>query len=422
MAQGSGKKPAPKNSSASSALTNDLTNLMDLEAPPPPVLAPGDTPLETVMPKIETIDEFSTLGELGMMDHPEVIEPLATTATEHNEPVPSITANSTVNFTVVSTVESLVPEAIETAVAETVAIDSNAFSLSPDATTAVTNEPTLAFDQNVEESFTPTITQNVDPAADLLTQLTVEATSEAMPESALEPIATENFDKLRNYSESLLNQTDPKNLQHPFHFYAEGKFTFFERDKLLRFITENPIGISSSELDLQLSAGRVFFSRISEYAGIRLIQELRDSRLSFRLVPSDREKDDLRSDTPAIRIQEAPEGKKSKTVETQIPVIHGATAQRAQYEEFDSVQMIQFLKAEMIEVEKSELLQEVVDRMTEAIKQKARLKYAAAISQPEVTLTPLRLPSHYQVQVRAMLLKLKDSTPTQPNLVPRIHS
>jgi hypothetical protein len=416
MAQGSGKKPAPKNSSVPSkanpaapakpvsaaAHTTDLTNLMDLEAPPPPALAPGDTPLETIMPKIETIDEFSTLGELGMMDHPEVIEP-----------APSMS------------VESLAPEAIPTTAAETIAIDSNSFSLTPDtagATVAVTEEPTLAFDQPVEESFTPTFTPNSEPASDLIVDVPSDAMLDQAPEPVREPIATENFDKLRNYSESLLNQTDPKNLQHPFHFYAEGKFTFFERDKLLRFITENPIGLSSSELDLQISAGRVFFSRISEYAGIRLIQELRDSRLSFRLIPSDRERDDLRSDTPAIRIQEAPEGKKSKTVETQIPVVHGATAHRAQYEEFDSVQMTQFLKAEMIEVEKSELLQEVVDRMTEAIKQKARLKHAAAISQPEVTLTPLRLPSHYQVQVKAMLLKLKDSTPPQPNLVPRIHT
>src|SRR5262249_37607678 len=96
------------------------------------------------------------------------------------------------------------------------------------------------------------------------------------------------LDDLRQYSQSIQGTSQLVQVLVPYHLYLTGTFGPFERDKLLLFITENEIGLSSQDLDLQIRSGKVFFPRISEFAGIKLIQELRDSGLQFRFVASER--------------------------------------------------------------------------------------------------------------------------------------
>jgi len=223
---------------------------------------------------------------------------------------------------------------------------------------------------------------------------------------AAEPI-NNPLEEIRQYSENTREPLHDLSIAYPFHLRIQGRFGPFERDKLLLFVTENPIGLSSNDLDLQLQAGKVFFPRISEYAGVRLIQELRDSGLQFSFKPADRDDDEAVETAPAQEFHFEMSDASTPPAVT-IPVLDPASPALSQYIEIDSIQTHQFIKAEMIEVEKSDLFQEVLERMTEALKQKARLKGGSALTRFRQTITPLRLPSQYQISLSASVLRIKD--------------
>jgi hypothetical protein len=212
------------------------------------------------------------------------------------------------------------------------------------------------------------------------------------------------LDDLRQYSHSVQGSSQHVQVFVPYHLYLNGTFGPYERDKLLLFITENDIGLSSQDLDLQIRAGRVFFPRISEFAGVKLIQELRDSGLHFRFTPSERDQDEVVQQTPGVEFNFRPEPADAKPL-MPVPVVPEGSKNLADYIEIDSLTLNQYLKAEVVEAERSDLFQEVVDRMLESLKQKARIKGGNALGGYSQTITPLRLPSQYQVTVQATVLK-----------------
>jgi hypothetical protein len=257
--------------------------------------------------------------------------------------------------------------------------------------------------EDIQEFATLDSLGQVDP--DLLELPPEESTFEAEPISA-GPTPTEPdpaLTEIKAYAERSLETMLISDVKVPFHLLMSGAFDPFARDKLLLFITENQIGLSSSELDRQISAGRVLFPRISEFAGIKLIQELRDSGLSFQLKLSSRDEDEILPQSPGVRIEYDANNILSNPAP--LPVVPVEAIQPEVWEVFDTIQVIQFLKAEMVEVEHSELFQELLERMTLSLKHKAKIKGAAAVSSLKHTLNPLRLPSHYQVELSASLLK-----------------
>ncbi len=227
----------------------------------------------------------------------------------------------------------------------------------------------------------------------------------AFGETATSVMATSVMDGLKEYSEQSQTLAAPTTISVPFHLHISGNFGPFERDKLLLFITENPLGIASADLHLQIQAGRVLFPRISEFAAIKLIQDLRDSGLQFQLKPSQRDDDEPARHAEVQSFHFKVES--SKTFSDLPPILPASAQVTADYEVIDTVQYSQFLKSEIIEAEKSELFQEVLERMTTALKQKAKNRGAHAISQFSHRLVSLRLPSQYQVEISAVLLRKK---------------
>ncbi len=213
------------------------------------------------------------------------------------------------------------------------------------------------------------------------------------------------LDQIRDYGEAAKEAPFDPGIRNPFDFRASGDFDAYARDKLLLFITENPIGLSSDELDLQIRAGRVFFPRISEFSGIKLIQELRDSGLSFSLKPS-RNEDQASPPEQDLRFHHDSSAPAPAT--TDLPVLSPGLYDPAEYLVLDSIRIVQYLRAEILELEKSELLQDLLDRMTEGLKRRALRKGANALTSLEHQITPLRLPSQYQIEISASLLKRRD--------------
>jgi len=234
----------------------------------------------------------------------------------------------------------------------------------------------------------------VEPAIDT----PPEARVEFMPAPELEPL-----DSIKDYSERAQEASVRVYEKVPFHLNMNGDFDPYARDKLLMFIDENPIGLNSSELDRQIAAGRVLFPRISEFAGIKLIQDLRDSGLTFKLSPSPRDDDELLPPPRNLRVEYDARNVKAKI--EPLPILSEKDAQLKSWKAFDSISLVQFLRAEIVEVERSSLYQELMDRMLLSLKRKAHVKGAHAIGSLQHELKPLRLPSEYEVSLTATLYK-----------------
>lgn len=266
----------------------------------------------------------------------------------------------------------------------------------------VTNHDVTGHEPAKTEQIEPEIISTSEPLQEFEPAPGFEVSDEAPSEISLEPTSLA-LEPIREYAETAKSLPEEIEVQFPFHFYATGTFTFFERDKLLRFITENPIGITSAELDLQIDSGKVFLPRISEFAGIKLIQELRDSPLEFRLAPVESDSLDVK-ESPQNEHWVETDPHSSQSTPLVVSIIDAHHPDHLLFQALDTIQVSQYLKAEMVEVEQSEIFQEMVDRLIESLKAKAARKGAEAISKPVVQLQSLRLPSQYQVQVSASVL------------------
>ena len=353
----------------------DLTGIMDLPQadPVPQEGASGDSnPFEVnELKPIEQIDDFASLDQIGMMDHPTppeeapeeiAAEAPAQTLEELSEPTPETTPES---------------------------------------------DPFQSFDSIQTPALTPEDPPILEEAPPLPPP-TLDFTSDPEPEP--EPIRTEparveapTLDQLKTYSESKKETPFEPGLREEFHLLITGEVDPYARDKLLLFLTENSIGITSSELDFQIKSKRVLLPRIGEFSGVKLIQDLRDSGLSFVLKKSDAESelppaDDGRSIAFHYHSKAAPES-------IEVPILPPGELQSGAYRVLDSIRMVQYLQAEILEIERSELFQELLDRMTEALRARAKIKGANALTHLSHRITPLRLPSQYQIELTASLLK-----------------
>jgi hypothetical protein len=332
--------------------------------------------------KIEKIDSFESLDQLGPLDHP----------------VETHTASPEDDFPVSLPSEGEISE-----------------SFSQDENKASASEAVFSSDEPIaEEDDFASLTSDAKAAAHDADPFAPDFGLSHSTSSVSEPDTTDSekmLDGLRHYSEkaqenALREKAVAREAEifHPFHLHIQGNFDVYAQDKLMLFITEHQIGISSSDLSLQIKSSRVLFPRISEYAGIKLIQLLRDSGLTFSLKESEQYTEVANDE--GIQYHYSGEGRRKTDVEAlDLPILSGHPTALALYQEIDSVRADQFVKAEMIEFEKSEILQNVIERMTEALKKKAALKGAHALGKLKQTITPLRLPSQYQISLEASVLK-----------------
>ena len=339
----------------------DLTGILELPQIDPVgddgAAVPVDPFAVNELQPIETIDTFESIDQIGMMDH---------------EPAP----------------EESTPE-------EPAPFEPSEFA-----------ESAPGMDVGPADLPDPFATEATVPAPAPPMDFLEEFPSAPAPDSEPlhQPDALPSLDPIRSYAEKVKEAPFTPGTRFPHHLLISGDFDLFARDKLLLFITENDVGITSSELDFQVNAGRVLFSRISEFSGIKLIQDMRDSGLEFLLKPSPKDPDEVMPESPSTRFHF--DGARTENpVEGKIPVLPAVAAKEAGYVVYDSIRMVQYLRAEMLEVEKSDLFQELIERMTEALKRRARLKGAEALGSLEHKITPLRLPSQYEVELSASLLK-----------------
>ncbi len=337
----------------------DLTGIFDLpslDSSDPASNVPEDPFAVNVMAPVEQIDTFESIDQIGMIDHPA-----------------EVPADPAIEASVELPVES-----------------------TEETPSAPPVEP-FAFQNDFAP--TPSETQEITSLDPFMQPPTSENT-----EVEIAPIPNSSLEEIKNYSEKTRAVPFEAGARVPFTLLINGIFDPYSRDKLLLFITENPIGLNSADLDLQINGNRVLLPRISEFAGIKLIQDLRDTGLRFKLLPSDQDDDEASPPVKTSTFQFSSQNQPSQKGD-EIPVLPETSVNSSHWKVIDSIEMVQYLRADLLEVEKSELYQNLIDRMIEAMKRKARIKGADAITSLTRELKPLRLPSQYQVELRATLIK-----------------
>jgi hypothetical protein len=393
----------------------DLTGILDLqrlqaEDPSAVVENTEQDPFAlNELQAIEQVDDFASIDQIGMMDHPTeepTTEPTADLIDGDNfNPSESITNDSALSEPASVTDDPF-------AVSE-VANQDDPFAVSTDFNTPMETAPDLDSNpESIPESSAAPIAFDA-PSFSIQSHTTDSSDSDLSTAEPFQPIApppavpSPSLDQVKRYSEKTSGITGSHSkIFYPFHLRIHGHCGPYERDKLFLFLSENPIGLSTSELDLQIQAGKIFFPRISEFSAVKLIQELRDSGLSFQLNPSDQDEAVVTREAPRTFHYQNPSFAESGSPDQEIPILNENSKPDAPYQELEEVSVTQFVRTDLIEVENSAIIQEVIERMTEALKQKARIKGGNALMYLKREITPLRLPSQYQISLKANVIRL----------------
>lgn len=213
-----------------------------------------------------------------------------------------------------------------------------------------------------------------------------------------------------------------------FSLMIEGHLKPEEREKLLDVLSRENVGVREVDLEPQFESGRVLIPRISEYAGILLVQALRNTRARMKLGPSDRifaihDDSQETADTgtrpistqqalaqaQALSIVSTPGGGRNPShpaeaiAVTTAPTIPNIPLPVV----IDTLTASATLMGRTVEVEDSREYQEIVDNLQKELKFKAYRKGAEAIVGFKVQLTPLHVPTHYRLLVSGVAIRAK---------------
>jgi hypothetical protein len=387
----------------------DLTGILDLqrlqaEDPSAVVENTEQDPFAlNELQAIEQVDEFASIDQIGMMDHPAEESP-SVEASIDPFMAPAVDATMTPDvFATDQPVTEDAPAIDNFVLDDAPAIDDPILTDAPIQDTPVHSAPHL----NDPFAVSSDLSFSADPQTDEIEPMMESTADPFQPLSPAPAVPAPSLDQVKRYSEKTSGITGTHSkIFYPFHLRIHGHCGPFERDKLFLFISENPIGLSTAELDLQIQAGKVFFPRISEYSAVKLIQELRDSGLSFQLHPSDQDEAIVTREMPQTFHYQNPSFVESGSPDQEIPILNENSKPDAPYQELEEVSVTQFVRTDLIEVENSAIIQEVIERMTEALKQKARIKGGNALMYLKKEITPLRLPSQYQISLKANVIRL----------------
>ena len=224
--------------------------------------------------------------------------------------------------------------------------------------------------------------------------------------------ASDVLDHVKKFSENLA-PTAPVAAAFPFSLLIEGRLKPDEQEKLLDLISKEKIGIRAMDLELQLQKGKILIPRISEYAGIMIVQALRGVSAEMKLAPSDQifSTADTRSEVTVEKEShtlssiagaspfEHPAENIPVTSERQLPGTMAGIM-------IDTVTASAMLKSTTVEMETSAEYLEILENLKRELKYKAYHRGGTAVVGFSVTLSPLSIPTHYRITAMGTAVKL----------------
>jgi hypothetical protein len=224
------------------------------------------------------------------------------------------------------------------------------------------------------------------------------------------------MDTIKQYSETLPTPAQVS-ASFPFTLKIDGMLSPEDAEKLLTLLTRENMGFREVDLEPQLSSGRILIPRISEYAGIVLIQALRGIPAKIYFGPADEifSTPETRDDSPhtlidSVTTWNAHDESKSKqndhSTAENMPVTNSASLpQFSQMETIDTVFTSGLLSTNSIEATHSNEYERLLEGLLRELKFKAHRRGAHGIVSLNVQLTPLTLPTDYRVTITGSAVK-----------------
>ena len=229
------------------------------------------------------------------------------------------------------------------------------------------------------------------------------------------------MDRVRQYSEQTRT---PVSAQFPFSLMIEGTLEPEERERLIDLLGREGFGISEVDLEPQLKAGKILIPRVSEYAGVLLVQALRTAKARIRLGPSDTvfstgdtrdaESDRIDSSTQNAQVRVAfQESGEGLPAAERIPVSTESTLPGfGPYYVLDAVTASVTLRTMALEAESSYEYQEALEQLKLELQYKASRKGANGIVNFGVQL--ITLPQRSQYRLMAVGSAIRSGQPRYP--------
>lgn len=226
------------------------------------------------------------------------------------------------------------------------------------------------------------------------------------PSSPIEPtpppVPRPTLEKVKSYAEQLPLGKPAVPAAFPFSLLISGHLEDHEKARLIDILSRENMGIREIDLEPQLATGKILIPRISEYAGVVLIQALRSANVKFRFGPSD----SIYStdDTKELPYQNETVEHRNYLMQDdlaqaeQIPVTPATTLPSVKdFKVIDTLTASAVLKSNAVEAENTAEFQDLVEALQRELKYKAHRRGADAIIQFKVDLTVLASPSHYRL-------------------------
>lgn len=288
---------------------------------------------------------------------------------------------------------------------------SDPFALTPDADSQPQPEGFVESGPNTNPSPEFQVSDTDAPFASVETPVTdPDPSSFEEIKKPIDPLSS-----AKKFSEKM-NAAQAVPASYPFSLLITGYLSDYEREKLIDILTRENMGIREVELEPQFASGKILIPRISEYAGILIVQALRGTRADLRLGPSD-----TIFSTAETREESTEESIALEAGITEIvrfrtsDGMHPAEAIRLSADPsipdlphpilIDLVMVSTSLQADTVEARNSPKYQETLDRLIRELKYKAHRKGASAIVNFSIELISLSLPSQYKLTVKGSAIR-----------------
>lgn len=225
--------------------------------------------------------------------------------------------------------------------------------------------------------------------------------------------------KIKQFSEKLAVGNPAVAAAYPFSLLITGKLAPEEKEKLLDLISRENMGFREVDLEPQFESDRVLIPRISEFAGVLLIQALRGTRAQVRFAPSDQifssaeTRDSENESVPGTAADQA--SVYSSEVEhpaERLPLTaEGSLPNLPQFVVVDAVTASAALRTQVVEAESSSEYQEILEALQRELKYKAYRKGATAVVKFTVNLNTLSMPTHYRITAMGSAVRPPSAKP-----------
>lgn len=197
----------------------------------------------------------------------------------------------------------------------------------------------------------------------------------------------------------------------PFDLWIDGPMTAEEKAKLIEILETEKFGIREGDIELQLQGIKVRIPRISEYAGVLLVQALRASRAVFRLVPT---QENFMGENVATYasgpVQSEARSEKPVHPAENIPVVASPTLSHSvTFVTIDMLSASASFSSTHMHPNSSTEYQSLLEALQRELKYKAYRKKADAVVNFQVQLIPLTLPTEYKMVASGTAVKYTSS-------------